>query len=417
MADLGRAAALLRDADVVPILVAPDADSVLAGGLLGLALRRAGVPWHARFVPALTRESLLHLPDEAPGQPVVLIGIGGREAPLLDGAGLERVVLVDPRRPRLTLAKECVTAGGDGDVPCTAATLAWDLARQLDARAPALPALAGLDATGPLAGGEGLRAQLAEAAEQQGCKAGWVPALPSGPLVERLADSVQPYLPGLGGRARAAKRLLEGLGLEAGVPAETLGEADAGKLASALTLHVLASGAPAAACWPLLEPDLRGPWPGGSARELAALTGAACGAERPGLALTLALGDARGEPQARPLAEARAQRLLQALLKLEGDRAAPLPWTAEPDLAADLSLAGSLALRAGAPVGVLAGPGALHVAAPGASPRLLGQAAWEVAQGLGGTGSSLGARAVLEVPAGRAGEAWELLRARLEAAA
>jgi hypothetical protein len=406
-AALGRAAALLREAELVALLVQPDADSVLAAGLLGLALQRAQVPWHARFAPRATKEALALLAEEAPGQPVVLVGHGGAGDADLDAWAGEAVV-VDARWPRTPHRK--AHALEDALPGATAATLAHELAKGLDPRASPFLALAGLEAAGPTEGADGPRARLLAEAKPQGLALGPIPAL-QGPLLEALAGCASPYLPGLSGRARAAKRFLDALTLDGARAAEDLSAAEAERLASALALHLLAKGAPGPAARLLLLPDARGPVPGGSARALAVRCAAACAAGKPGLALALALGDPRGEAEAAAQAEARQQRLLQALLKLEGDGAGG-PWRSEPDLAADLAWMGALALRGGEPVAVLAGSD-LHVAAPGHEPRFLGQAAAEAAQGVGGHGAALGHRALLRCPPGMAAPAWDRLRQRL----
>lgn len=407
-ASQGRAAAVLRDAELVSILFAPDADSVLAAGQVALALHRAKVPWHARPAAALTKEALAPLAEEAPGQPVLLCGLGGPEPAALEGLPGEAVVL-DARWPRPGGQRGIVVE--DPLPSASAASLAFELARALDPRAPPLPAIAGLDAAGT-DGSEGVRARLVDEALPLGARHGPVPALGPGPLVEALAGCVEPYLPGLTGRARAGKKFLEGLGLGDAGPVDEVPVEAAGRLTSALTLHLLAKGVAAAATRPLLVPDVRAPWPGGSARGLARLCTAALGAQRPGLALALAMGDPRGERDAMALAEPRHQRLLQALLKLEGAEVQG-PLRAEPDLAPDLAWACAAALRGGAPVAALGEPTRLHVAAPGADPRFLGAAAHEAAAAVGGTGAALGPRATLDVPPGTAPKAWDHLRRAL----
>lgn len=401
-----RAAAVLRDAELVSVLFAPDADSVLAAGQVALALHRANVPWHARPCPALTPEALAPLAEEAPGQPVVLCGLGGADA--LAGVGGEAVVL-DARWPRVAGGKGLLVE--DPSTGATASTLAFELARALDPRAPALPAVAGLDAAAT-EGAEGIRARLAEEAGPMGARPGPVPALGPGPLVEALAGSLDPYLPGLTGRARGAKKFLEALGLADAGPVDEAAPEAAKQLASALTLHLLAKGASAQAARPLLAPDIRQAWPGGSARGLARLCAGAVAAQRAGLALALAMGDPRGERDAMALAEARHQRLLQAMLKLEGAEASG-PLRADPDLAADLAWACAATLRGGEPVAAVAEPTRLHVAAPGQDPRFLGSAAAEAAASAGGSGAALGGRAVLDVPPGQAPRAWDHLRRAL----
>lgn len=409
-AALGRAAGLLREAELVTVLFAPDADSVLGAALVGLALQRTGIAWHARCCAALDDAALAPLAEEAPGQPFVLAGLGGREPAALEAPGLGEPVVLDARHPRLPakrgVAFEDPLPGG------TSATLAFDLARALEPRTPALPALASLDAVGPVEGADGVRARLAGEALAQGAQLGPAPALGRAPLVEALAASVEPFLPGLSGRARAAKRFLEGLGLPPGALAEDLDAAARERLASALVLHVLARGAPAHGARPLLAPDVRGPGPA-SARGLARLCGGAVEAGRPGLALASAMGDPRDEAEALGLAEERHQRLLEALVKLEGGGEAVGVLRAEGNLAAEVAWGVAVSFRGGEPAAVLGAQGHLHVAAPLLDPRFLGQAAWQAAKAVGGQGSGLGHRALLRVPEGQGPEAWEQLRRQL----
>ena len=402
----------------MPILARPDADSVLAAGLVGVALHRAGVAWQVRCVPRLDEATLCAAAGVAPGDPLVLAGWGAVEADAVREASVEAVVL-DARHPRGP-----ASPSSPDSIPCASAH-AWALARELDAGAPAILALAGSVAAPPGPSLDAWRAELAARAVAQGGRVLGLPATHPGPLVVALTEGIEPYFPVLGQHRRLAQEFLGRLGLPDTVPATDLGDAEARRLATALTLHLLAQGAPPLAAHYLLLPDVAGAVPGGSARRLARLCEAACAAGQGGLALGLALGDAREEGRVAQLAEAREQRILQALRKLDAGPEGPAPGgpslpagplDAEPDIAGDLAWAAALSLGGGAAVGVRSAGGLLHVAAPQVAPEKLGLAADEVARAVAGdegSGWALGRRAVVEVPEGHAPQAWAKLRRRL----
>jgi hypothetical protein len=391
-AQVARAAQLLREAEFVQLAASPDADSVAGMALLARALLHAGVPFQARFV----REEDLDLPSlarDAQAQ-LVLVGLAGGRGEALDALPGEPVVL-DATEPALAGKRALLLHDAT-----SAAALALPLARALHPAAEPLLALAGLEAAKVGERGEPLR--------PPGSPEGPVPALGPGPLVEALAGCTDPYLPGLSGRARAAKQFLERLGLPAAQPAEELDAGQSGALASALALHLLAKGAGPAAARALARPDALGPVPGGGARGLARLLGALCAARRPAVALALAMGDARGEPEARAAAAERGERLLQALLKLEGEGAGKL-LRSDAELAEELAWSAACALAGGAAaaVAVQGDRARLTVAAPQAEPAHLGKLAAEVAAAGGGRGGARGPLATLVLPAAAAERAAE----------
>ncbi|HLE97599.1 MAG TPA: hypothetical protein VI997_09540, partial [Candidatus Thermoplasmatota archaeon] len=177
------------------------------------------------------------------------------------------------------------------------ASLALVVARAISRRNADLAglALAGARASaGPPAALRGLDAEILAEAVGEGRLTRGPPLAWPETVLELLASGVEPLVPSLAGRARAGKRFLDELKIDADQPASSLDEDRRRLLADRLVRRALATGAAVAVADGLLEPDLRattGPFAGAPIREVASRLAAAA-ETAPADALAHALGHA-----------------------------------------------------------------------------------------------------------------------------
>src|SRR5581483_2027670 len=115
-------------------------------------------------------------------------------------------------------------------------------------------------------------------------------------LLASLASLDAPFVAGVTGRARNAKKLVSDLRLSADSPPTAIAGEPAERLGSLLSLRLLAQEAPDAAMDALYRPTLRvlqGPLTGLDVRDLARHAEAACAQERAGLAFAALWPDAQ----------------------------------------------------------------------------------------------------------------------------
>lgn len=325
-----RAARILQDQDLVRIVTHADGDGLAAAGLLARALRRAGVDFHATALEGLTREALHDLADEAQDC-TVLLDLPPGDLPVHEAG--DRVLVLDhhplpeAEAPRPAAREDDVLQVQarervDACFDACAASVALLVAQALDdANLDLFPlAAAGAVADRHHVGGlRGLNAQLAAEALEAGLEAPTdLLVHPEAPVLEALAREAAPFLPGLGGRARAVQGFLQDHGLD---PHETAGDLDASDrrtLATGLALHLLEAGAHPGAVDDLVGPRFPVPVDGvRSAHDLAYLLDHAARTGRPGLGLAALLGDGAARDAARDLARKRADALVQRLVRLE----------------------------------------------------------------------------------------------------
>ena len=334
------------------LVAARSGDALAASAILARALEREGVGFQLTLADSLTPE----LADRiAAGKHAVAVAIGlgdasaDRLAPLAAG-----VVLVDgahgPEDPVIAARLTAHAGRYDASSEASLSFLALLLARSLAARhldlAPLAVAGALADRQRPL---RGLNGELAsEAVETGALRATREMALDGGTMLDALAGSLDPFLPGLTGRARAAKKLLDEAGIAPDASPRALDVAAQERLVSLLALRRLEAGlapddlvatrhrgadgvAPDAAAWGL---------------EAAALAG------RPALAFGDAAGLLAAGAALRERVLAQALRVERDGLLLEG--AVATLAVAEGDLATSL-----------------AGVAASHLAPPGARAALV----------------------------------------------
>lgn len=349
-----RAAGLLQDQDYVRILCHADGDGLASAGLLLRALQREGVDFHVTAERELSPRVVRDLSAEEQ-ECVVLLDLPPEGLDLSEVAS--HVIVVDHHPvdgSRSSRSRR--TTGGSSDGPvlhvnavpradgsheaCTA-TVAYVLVQALSRRNVDLFPLAVAGAVADrqhLGGFKGLNAELASEAREHGLEAPPGLLAPTGEsLLEVLSRHPDPFVPGLGGRARAAKSFLDELHLPADALAADVAGSDARRFASALTLHLLDRGAPATAVDAVVGPRFPVPVEGVEhAHELAELLTHAALAGRPGLGLAVLLEHDDGLAEARELTVEGRGRLLPGLLRLEreGFGGEHLAWFRrdEPDL-------------------------------------------------------------------------------------
>jgi RecJ-like exonuclease len=325
-----RAAELLQGQDLVRVLCHADGDGLAAAGILIQALRRAGVDFHVTALDRLERGDLRELAGEDQAC-TALLDLPVGHLPVHEAG--EHVLVVDHHplpgedRPRPAAREDDVLqvqarerTGTTHDACAAAVTLL--VARALDeANLDLYPlAAAGAVADRQHVGGlTGLNAELLAEAREAGLEA---PAdllvHPDAGLLEALAREPAPFLPNLGGRARAIQGFLDRWGLDPDAAAGDLDAEGRRRLATALTLHLLDEGAAPGAADDLVGPRIPAPVEGvRSAHDLAFLLEHAGRAGSAGAAVGMLLGEVQAREKVRDLARKRADRLVQRLIHLE----------------------------------------------------------------------------------------------------
>ncbi|MDX1611803.1 MAG: hypothetical protein R3185_05500, partial [Candidatus Thermoplasmatota archaeon] len=291
------AADKLSSLDFVRIHSDDDADGIAAASVMAAALDRQGIPFHltmgrldATDYPALEAHDNLLLMDQGSGELDQLARHPG-EVIVLDHH------VVEGRAPRIVHANPNLE-GENGTDTCCAATLSLYTALHLDPVNTELAPIAMAGVVGDRQHVPKLRGSNASLAQRAISTGGLeaqraLPFPPGTSLNHAIASSVDPFLKGLTGRARAAHAFLEELGIEPSQPVDSLTAKEARLLTSALVAHLLSHGIE-----PRLAEELAGMRYYGevagrlvSAHQLSALFNACAREERPGLALAAAQGD------------------------------------------------------------------------------------------------------------------------------
>jgi len=319
------AAERLTSAEFLRIFTDDDADGLAAAGVLTVALDRAGVPFHltAERVPAEGYDQL-----EA-HDALVLLDQGAGELDELSRHPGEVTVLdhhvVEGRAPH-ALHVNPHAEGYDGTNECCTSTLALLVALQMD---PTNADLAPLACAGIVGDRQhvpevtSVNANVLERAADRGTLTveRGPPFEPTRPLGEALTASVDPFVPGLSGRASEARAFLEGLGLDPGATPRGLDANEARRLVSGLVSHLIAHDVEPRACEEVAGQRFTGTVAGRTltAGRLSAMLNALAREETPGVAIALAHGDAEALAEATQRVEAYQEDLLKGLLALERD--------------------------------------------------------------------------------------------------
>lgn len=291
------AARLLKEHAYLRVLARDDAESYCAVALLAHALRREGIDLHASWLDAADVVDL----DE--GEPVLRVGLDDA-APTLDVAsGATRARLAaDASLGGLAQLVAVALAPRNADLALLAAASAIAARRHVDG-------LRGLDAD-----------ILREAVAAGSLHDDRALALRGGTLLSALSQADEPFVPGLSGRARNAKKVVAELSLPGDAPPSALSPADVERVGSLLALRLLESGAPTRAVDALARPRIRaarGPHTGMDAADLAWLAEAAAIARKGGLAFAALWPDEAAANEVADLAAAQREEIVGALLKAE----------------------------------------------------------------------------------------------------
>ena len=311
-----KAARILLDHAYVRLVVRADADATCAAALLAHALRRENVDFHVSWTRALDEAALQTLAHERPDC-LVTIGLwaGSSAAELPAARHIALDVEAGPTR---------VDAGvhDDAALASLAHLVAAGVSRRNVDLAPL--AVAGMFGAWRHVGGfRGLDAEvLQEALDARIMLRESALALHGSTLLNALSQLDAPFVAGVTGRARNAKKLLSDLDLSADASPGSLADAAAEQVGSFLTLRLLQQGATDAALDALFRPALRGlqgPHTGLECGDMARLAESACASGRCGLAFAALWPDPSAVAEAIELAGAFREELVAALLRAERD--------------------------------------------------------------------------------------------------
>ncbi len=324
-----RAAATLAEAEYVRLVALATGDGIAATGLMALALLREGVDFHIQF-RAIGEDAFSEDLTQDRVEKTLFLGLGSGELDAIGSLGSSAIIL-DPATPVDRVAGESLVVGAiedreGGADEATASALAYLVAKDMHgANADLYPlALAGAYAEGHVSAGgaRGLDGELLSGAIEKKRVETAPPFVVEGPtLLDALSQSVDPYFPGLSGRARAVKRFLDTGGPEAGLDPASLAEGPTRLLASRLTLNALGATAGSAGADALLAPRYMSARPFLGTSDINAVARqclAASARERPGTALAALIS---GSPMEGDVSRFPAE-LLPLLMKAESESAA-----------------------------------------------------------------------------------------------
>lgn len=311
-----KAARTLLDHAYVRIVARGEPDAVSAAALLSHALRRENVDFHVSFARRLDEAHLKALADERPDC-LVLVGLSGDSAAREPTAG--RRLVIDANEP--TIQGDAVVHA-DAALASMAHLVAAGISRRNVDLAP-LAIVGSLASWRHVGGLKGLDAEiLNEALDARLMLREAALQLPGNTLLAALSQLDAPFVAGLTGRARNAKKLIADMSLADDAPPATVPPDAQEKLGSFLALRLLQQNAPDAALDALFRPAMRGlqgPHTGLECGALARLAEAACAAERPGLAFAALWPDPTVAGEAADLLTPFREEIVAGLLRAERD--------------------------------------------------------------------------------------------------
>ncbi|HUR67926.1 MAG TPA: hypothetical protein VM370_01670 [Candidatus Thermoplasmatota archaeon] len=311
-----KAARILLDHAYVRIVARAEPDAACAAALLAHALRRESVDFHVSWARRLDGTTLAAIAQERPDCAVVIGLSGDAEAAEVPAA---RTLLLDAAPP--TIAADALVHA-DASLAGLAHLVAAGISKRNVDLAPL--ALAGALASWRHIGGwKGLDAEILRDAVESGVVLREAALALHGPgLLQALTQLDAPYVAGLTGRARNAKKLVTDLKLRPDALPASLAAEESQRLGDLLALRLLQQGAPDAALDALFRPTLRGlagPHTGLECGELARAAEAACSAGRAGLAFAALWPDGAAGGELVDMATAAREQMVQALVAAERD--------------------------------------------------------------------------------------------------
>lgn len=298
-----------------------DADGISSAGVLCNALLRAGKRFHA----TLTKNLSDRLVEEVSVgcELLVLSDMGSAQLDALEASGCRAIVL-DHHAP-LRDSEKVVhinphLVGIDGMTSASASAMCMVFAVHLDeANWDLLPiAFAGISGDRQaIRGLSGINRWLFE----EGAKRGIVEAVPgslvpSGPLLEGLYASTDPYVRGVSGSREGARAVLEEAGIPADASSHDLDDARRMKLSSLLALRLAEQGVPLATMEEVVHERYHFPRVKMEAGELASLLNACGRSNNEGMGLSLTLGDKEALEGARELRRAYVEEVQAGLERI-----------------------------------------------------------------------------------------------------
>lgn len=309
-----KAARILLDHAYVRLVVLSDPDATCAAALLAHALRRENVDFHVSWTRRLDDASARALAEERPDC-LVTIGLVAEAGPVELAAA--RHISIDTAGGA---ARADAAVHDDASLASLAHLVAAGISRRNVDLAPL--AVAGtLAAWRHIGGMRGLDAEvLQEALDSRVMLRESALALEGSNLLNALSQLDMPFVAGLTGRARNAKKLLTDLSLSADAQPQALTDAQAEHVGSFIALRLLQQHAPDAALDALFRPALRGlqgPHAGLECGELARLAEAACASERCGLAFAALWPDPTARAELDSLRASFRDEIVASLLRAE----------------------------------------------------------------------------------------------------
>lgn len=315
---------------VARILVDADADGLSAAGALVTALTREGRPYHLTALRGLDAEVAGSLAEEKP--PVLITSdVGSGQADLLEpiaDAGT-LVIILDHHVPLSQRSDDRFVQvnghlfGVDGSSELCGASTSFLFALALDAANMDLAPLAVSGAIGDrqhVGGFRGATKRIVEA----GQAAGFLEVrrglnLDGVDVLDALVRSNDPFLPGITGDERAARRLLGEVGVSPETPVGQVGEPKARALASRLAALLIEHGVDAFYAQEVTTERVEIPGRGMTAKKLQGLVNSAGRAGEHAAAVGVALGQPWAFDRALELANAYRSQVRAGLLRLAKD--------------------------------------------------------------------------------------------------
>ncbi len=221
----GEFLAIPKDEEIL-IISHLDADGITAGSIMLHALINSGAAPHLRIVKQLDGSTIEEI-SNSPARFTVFVDLGSGQKQLLSAIKDKKIFIIDhhqPEPPEMEFEINPHTFGYDGSTEFSASGTAYLVAKSMDKDSVCLSQLAIAGALGDLQDrGDrgsfvGINKNIAMEAQGKGIletKLGLkLYGFESRPLVQCLANTIEPYLPGLSGDEGACYKFIKSLGIE-----------------------------------------------------------------------------------------------------------------------------------------------------------------------------------------------------------
>ncbi|MDR0439005.1 MAG: DHH family phosphoesterase [Methanocalculaceae archaeon] len=225
--DINVATAIIKNADAVKIISHVDADGIASGAIIAQAISRLGIPITPLFVRQLESRTMRYIPNDNTLK--IFTDLGAGQQNLMEEAGLspDNVLILDhhinqPASEGTMYPQVNSQFYGQEYAKCSAAGVSYLVAKELNPTNTDLAELAVVGNIGDMMAREtcclvGIARWIAE----DGVKSGHIRiakgincyGLSTRPLHLCLANSDDPFLPGISGNPKAAANLMLKLGI------------------------------------------------------------------------------------------------------------------------------------------------------------------------------------------------------------